>query len=156
MMYRDGVRLWTDSPRNFILGVGMDSIKRYWLEWDLFDKGWQPMGHFHSTPLQLAVERGLPALLLWLWVLWLYARMLWRKLKSQTLSFDESSAIEKGILLGALGGLAGFFTSGLVHYNYGAAVVAMMFFIIMGLSVRLIVSDRSQEEGRGDRIVPRP
>jgi hypothetical protein len=147
MMLRDGFRLWTDSARNFVLGVGMDSIKRHWLEWNLFDKGWQPMGHFHSTPLQIAVERGFPALLLWLWVLWAYARTLWRKLKSQNLNFDKNSAFgiphsafERGILLGALGGLIGFFISGLVHYNYGAAVVAMIFFIIMGLSVRLVVS----------------
>lgn len=151
MMYRDGFRLWTSSARNFALGVGMDSIKRYWREWDLFDKGWQPMGHFHSTPLQLAVERGLPALLLWLWVLWSYARLLWRdlKLRGQSSKLENQKSESeipdsepadwqtRGIVLGAFGGLIGFFTGGLVHYNYGDAVVAMMFFILMGLSVKL-------------------
>jgi hypothetical protein len=137
MMYRDGFRLWTTSARNFVLGVGMDSTKRYWREWDLFDKGWQPLGHFHSTPLQLAVERGLPALLLWLWAMWIYVRTLMRFLKSQNKDSASQTAIERGIVLGALGGLVGFFTSGLVHYNYGDAVIAMMFFIIMGLSVKI-------------------
>ena len=47
-------------------------------EWNLYDNQGQPMGHFHSTPLQLLVERGLPALLLWLWVLWIYGRTLRR------------------------------------------------------------------------------
>jgi hypothetical protein len=149
MMYRDGVRLWTASARNFTVGVGMDSVKRYWREWDLYDKGWQPMGHFHSTPLQLAVERGFPAVIFWFWILWLYARMLWRELKFKVQSSNPKSQTpnpksidwrERGVLLGAFGGLIGFFTSGLVHYNYGDAVTAMMFFIIMGLSVRLVVS----------------
>jgi hypothetical protein len=79
-VYREGLDLWTQSPRNFLVGVGMDSIKRYAGEWRLFDDGRLPMGHFHSTPLQLVVERGLPALLIWLWILWLYAKILRRGL----------------------------------------------------------------------------
>src|SRR5215204_2283646 len=81
MMWRDGTRLWTQNARNFTFGVGMDSIKRYWREWDLFDKGREPMGHFHSTLVQLAVERGLPALLIWLTILGIYARTLRRFLR---------------------------------------------------------------------------
>jgi uncharacterized membrane protein YuzA (DUF378 family) len=42
-----------------------------------------------------------------------------------------------GILLGCLGGMIGFFSSGLVHYNLGDSVVAMIFFLLMGLSVRV-------------------
>lgn len=142
MMYRDGFRLWTASPRNFIFGVGMDSIKRYWREWDLYDKGWQPMGHFHSTPVQLAVERGFPAIILWFWILWIYARTLWKSLKSKIRNPKSVGWREKGTLLGAVGGLTGFFASGFVHYNYGDAVIAMVFFIIMGLSFKLTDTEK--------------
>ena len=38
-------------------------------------------------------------------------------------------------VLGALGGLVGFFISGLVHYNWGDSEVVMIFYLIMGLSV---------------------
>src|SRR5215210_4013245 len=116
----------------------MDSIKRYAKEWHLFDDGRLPMGHFHSTPLQLVVERGLPALLIWLWILWLYGRTLRRKMKipeDSGFGIQDSafgippSVIEKGILLGCFGGLIGFFTSGLVHYNLGDQEVAMIFFL---------------------------
>ena len=62
-VYREGFDLATNSPRHLLVGVGMDSIKRYAKEWRLFDDGRLPSSHFHSTPLQLAVERGLPALL---------------------------------------------------------------------------------------------
>ena len=43
----------------------------------------------------------------------------------------------KGILLGCFGGLIGFFSSGFVQYNFGDAEVAMVFFFLMGLAVRL-------------------
>ena len=139
MMWRDGARLWTENAHNFIFGVGMDSIKRFWREWDLFDKGMQPQGHFHSTLVQLVVERGLPALIIWLTILGIYARTLWRGLKLRITNYElritENSVIERGIILGCFGGLVGFFTSGLVHYNLGDGEVAMVFYILMGISV---------------------
>jgi len=145
-VYREGFDLWTDNPRNFFLGVGMDSIKKYAKEWHLFDDGRLPMGHFHSTPLQLLVERGLPALLLWLWVLWIYARTLLRHSrfqnsnpKSQIPNPKLDNWRERGIILGSFGGLIGFFTSGLVHFNLGDAEVAMVFFMLMGLSISLVI-----------------
>ncbi|MCY7377642.1 MAG: PDZ domain-containing protein, partial [Pyrinomonadaceae bacterium] len=51
--YRKGFNLWTQNVRNFSIGVGMDATKRYIKEWDLYDNQGVPMGHFHSTPLQL-------------------------------------------------------------------------------------------------------
>ncbi len=153
-MYQDGVRLWTTSPRNFFLGVGMDSIQRFWRDWNLFDGGRLPLGHFHSTPLQLLVERGLPALLIWLWILWIYGRTLLRGFKIQDSGFkiqDSRFRIqdsqsdgwrERGIVLGSFGGAVGFFTGGLVHYNLGDAEVAMVFFMLMGLSVSLVQDSR--------------
>jgi O-antigen ligase len=137
-VYREGVDLATNSPRHLVVGVGMDSIKRYAQDWHLFDDGRLPMGHFHSTPLQLAVERGLPALLIWLWILWLYGSSIWRKLKTDEITDWR----EKGILLGGLGSLVGFFVSGIVHYNLGDGEVAMVFYILMGLSIFLTKSQK--------------
>ncbi|MEW6361312.1 MAG: O-antigen ligase family protein [Pyrinomonadaceae bacterium] len=133
MMWRDGIRLLTESRRNLFYGVGMDSIKTHWSEWGLFDKGWQPMGHFHSTPIQIAVERGLPALLIWLAVIGVFARKLWCGIRSAPIEEWAS----RGILLGCFGGLLGFFAGGFVHYNLGDTEVAMIFYFLMGISVRL-------------------
>lgn len=132
-VYREGVDLVTNSPRHLLVGVGMDSIKRYAKDWHLFDNGKLPVSHFHSTPLQLAVERGIPALFIWLCILWLYGSSIWQKLKSD----EVTDWREKGILLGGLGSLIGFFVSGMVHYNLGDGEVAMVFYILMGLSVYL-------------------
>ncbi len=138
-IYREGFELWTENVRHFSLGVGMDSIKRYAKDWRLFDDGKLPQGHFHSTLLQLVVERGLPALLLWLWILWFYTKTLLRYFRFQikTNSTGQSGIwnLESGITLGIFGGLIGFFTSGLVHYNLGDAEVAMVFFILMAFGM---------------------
>ena len=130
-VWREGFDLLRSSPRHLLVGVGMDSIKTHWREWGLFNGGRLPVGHMHSTPLQLAVERGVPALLAWLLLVVLYAVMLLRLVRRT----EKGLWVERGIDLGALGGLAGFVTSGFVHYNFGDSEVVMIFYFIMGLSL---------------------
>lgn len=135
-VWREGANLLISKPRHLMLGVGMDSLKAHWREWGLFDNGRIPMGHMHSDILQFAVERGVPALIVWLILLGVYARTLWRLLRRRTdqaLGSSASHWLERGIVLGALGGLAGFFTSGIVQYNWGDSEVVMVFYFIMGL-----------------------
>lgn len=128
MVWREGFNLLISKPRHLLVGVGIDSIKGHWREWGLFDNGRQPIGHMHSNLLQIALERGVPALILWLLLFVVYIRMLWR-LISQTRDF------QRGVALGALGGTIGFFTSGLVHYNWGDSEVVTVFYFIMGLAL---------------------
>ena len=128
MVWREGFHLLISNPRHVVLGVGLDSIKGHWHEWGLFDNGRQPIGHMHSNLLQIALERGLPALIVWLMLIGIYIRTLWRITRRE--GVDEFA---RGIALGALGGALGFFTSGLVHYNWGDSEVVTVFYLIMGL-----------------------
>jgi O-antigen ligase len=139
---REGFHLLTSSPRHLLVGVGMDSIKAHWREWNLFDQGRRPMGHMHSNYLQIALERGVPALIAWLILMGVYARMLWRLGKTTS----KENWIKKGIAFGALGGLVGFMISGLVHYNWGDSEVVMIFYLIMGLSLAVRHSRSSGEK----------
>jgi hypothetical protein len=136
-VWREGFELLTSKPRHLLIGIGMDSIKARWREWGMFDNGRIPIGHMHSNLLELALERGLPALLLWLALLAVYARtllQLLRKLKhSPTDQETIGTWIDRGLVLGALGGLIGFFVSGIVHYNWGDSEVVMIFYLVMGL-----------------------
>jgi O-antigen ligase len=138
--WHDGFHLLISNPRHLLVGVGMDSIKAHWREWGLFDNGRMPMGHMHSDYLEIALERGVPALIVWLILLGTYARTLWR-VRRQVPSEDW---IERGIVLGALGGLVGFMCSGVVHYNWGDSEVVMIFYLIMGLS--LVVAREFREQ----------
>jgi O-antigen ligase len=128
MVWREGFQLLVSKPRHLIFGVGMDSIKGHWREWGLFDNGRQPVGHMHSNLLQIALERGLPALIVWLILIGVYVRMLWRITRRQVI--DDFA---RGLTVGALGGALGFFASGLVHYNWGDSEVVTIFYFVMGL-----------------------
>jgi hypothetical protein len=142
-IWREGFHLLTSNPRHLAVGVGMDSIKAHWREWDLFEGGKLPMGHMHSDYLQLALERGVPTLIAWLILLGTYAWTLWKTQRRVA----KENWIERGIVLGALGGLLGFMTSGVVHYNWGDSEVVMIFYLIMGLS--LVVERSIRTAGAG-------
>jgi len=114
-----------------VFGHGMDAMKRHWTEWGFPGKD---MLHLHSTPLQLAFDRGLPMLALWLWLMiafWLYIS------DAERLARDLSDTNVYGLILGALGALTGFLCSSLVNYNYGDAEVAMLFWWLMGIALVL-------------------
>jgi O-antigen ligase/polysaccharide polymerase Wzy-like membrane protein len=138
MVWKEGFHLLISNPRHLVFGVGMDSIKGHWREWGLFDNGRLPIGHMHSNLLQIALERGLPALIVWLILLGAYLRMLWRITRRAAL--DDFA---RGLAVGALGGVLGFFTSGLVHYNWGDSEVVTVLYFIMGLC--LIVERTNQQ-----------
>jgi len=142
-VWREGFELLGSKPRHLLVGVGMDSIKNHWREWGLFDNGRLPVGHMHSTPLQLAVERGIPALLAWLALIGVYAWTLLRLTRSKKVC----DWVERGIVLGAFGGLVGFVASGAVHYNFGDSEVVMIFYFIMGLSLSV-----ERVTGRGENF----
>jgi hypothetical protein len=117
-------------PIHPIFGHGMDAMKVHWNEWGFPGKD---MLHLHSTPLQLAFDRGLPMLVLWLWLMILF----WLTLsRAQKRAADLSDTNAYGILLGTLGALTAFLVSSLVNYNYGDAEVAMLFWSLMGVNCR--------------------
>ena len=116
-------------PVHPVFGHGMDAMKRHWNEWGFPGKD---MLHLHSTPLQLAFDRGLPMLVLWSWMMILF----WTHLSTSVRrTADLSDTHVYGILLGGLGALTGFLASSLVNYNYGDSEVVMLFWWLMGVCV---------------------
>ena len=121
-----------------LFGHGMDSVHVHWKEWGFPGTD---MLHLHSTPLQLGFDRGLPALFLWLWMMWIF----WRTASSGEKSLRDSSDSNRyGLLLGATGAVAGFFASSLVNYNFGDGEVALVFWWLMGIVVALSGADSTK------------
>ena len=122
-----------------IFGHGMDAVHAHWNEWGFPGLD---MLHAHSTPIQLAFDRGLPALLFWLWLMYVFwktaarAERTWR---------DAPDADAHGLALGINGALAGFLASSLVNYNFGDAEVALLLWWLMGTIVTL--SGQAQSSG---------
>jgi hypothetical protein len=124
-------------PLHPFFGHGMDAVKEHWTEWGFPG---DIKIHTHSTPIQLAFDRGLPALLLWLWLLAVFWLTLARGERRLRAAPDEAAA--HGLLLGATGALAGFFASSLVNYNFGDAEVALVLWWLLGMAVGMIDGKR--------------
>ncbi|HEV2880195.1 MAG TPA: O-antigen ligase family protein [Pyrinomonadaceae bacterium] len=126
-------------PSHPFFGHGMDAVKEHWTEWGFPG---QIKIHTHSTPIQLAFDRGLPALLIWLWLLAAFWLMLSRGERQLRAAPGQPAA--HGLLLGATGALAGFFASSLVNYNFGDAEVALVLWWLMGTAVSIVERQRGR------------
>lgn len=108
-------------PQHPLLGVGMDAHKKHWHEWGFPG---EYITHTHSTPIQLAMERGLPALGCYVWLMLAMGGWLWRSYKQQ----------QNPLALGALTALAGFSLSSLANYNFGDSEVVLLLLFLVALS----------------------
>ncbi|HZH89238.1 MAG TPA: O-antigen ligase family protein [Pyrinomonadaceae bacterium] len=133
-------------PLHPFFGHGMDAVKEHWTEWGF--PGHIKI-HTHSTPVQLAFDRGLPALILWLWLLAAFWLVLARGERRLRAAPEEAAA--HGLVLGATGALAGFFASSLVNYNFGDAEVALVLWWLMGTAVGVVERPRPATEHTGGR-----
>ncbi len=142
VIWRDSLKLIKAHP---FLGVGLDSVAGDWKRWDLEAYRRFPLhSHFHSTPIQLAVECGLPALAVWIWLIVAYARFLVYLERS----LPQPERFARGLTLGVLGGLIAFVVTGFLQYNFGDAEPMVIFWLTMGLVfalerlVRTVPSER--------------
>ena len=126
-----------------LFGIGKGSEGKLRDQWGLYDNGKLPPGHFHSTPIQIAVWWGLAALLLYYGMMAIFAVEMWRLAKR--LRQDKRWELW-GVALGGLGGLVAFNISSLVHFNFGDGEVVMMFWLLTGMTfaVRRIVLEQAE------------
>lgn len=115
-------------PQHPLLGVGMDSHKRHWQEWG-FPGDY--VTHTHSTPIQIAMDRGLPALGCYIWLI---AAMLITARRSYKQAKLEEDLFKEGLMLGAFGAVLGFALSSLTNYNFGDSEALTMLLFVIGLA----------------------
>lgn len=131
LMWEDGLRLVRQHPW---FGVGMETVRIHFREWNI--RGfiqYHVQSHFHSTYLQIAVERGIPALLAWLWFCFAYIVLLFRLVVRLRATSRFACAVAAGILASFM---AFNFTS-FFHYNLGEEPLAMVLFFYYGIAVAL-------------------
>ena len=80
--------------------------------------------HLHNVPMQIAAERGVPALAAWLWfvgsaIAGLAA--LWRERR------------QKSLVATGLGAIAGMLAAGMFEHNFGNSVFLMLFLVLITL-----------------------
>jgi putative inorganic carbon (HCO3(-)) transporter len=145
LMWKDGFRLIREHP---FLGVGMDSIKLEWREWNIQAYQRFPLrSHFHSTPIQIAVERGLVTLAAWVWLLVAYFRVLVETVKRA----KHSPWFGLGLAAGSFAAACAFLLGSLVDYSWGDSEVVMIFWAIVGIALTL---NRLQASPEGLKKIP--
>jgi hypothetical protein len=142
LMWKDSLKLIRAHP---LFGVGLDSVAGDWRRWDLkayhrFDL----KSHFHSTPIQLAVECGLPTLVIWVWLMGAYLVFLLQLLAR----LRHANWFAEGVTSGVLGGLVAFLLIAMVQYNFGDAEAMVVFWFCMGLAfaIQKTVVNTTQDE----------
>jgi len=131
MMWEDGLRLIGQHPW---FGVGMETIRDHWTEWNIRAfTFFHDESHFHNDMIQIAVERGLPALAAWLWFVVAYVIFLLRLVRR----WRERSRFAAGAAAGVLAGFVAYQTTAVVHYDLGIESVAMILFFYFGLAIAL-------------------
>ena len=131
MMWEDGFRLIRQHPW---FGVGMETIRNHWMEWNIRASTYfHDESHFHNDMIQIAVERGLPALAAWLWFVIAYVFFLLR-LIFRALPLNRFAA---SVATGVLSSFAALQLTAIVHYDLGIESVAMILFFYFGLAIAL-------------------
>ena len=120
-MMRSGWRMIQDHP---LTGVGPDAIRLVYPTYRDPRAERQLNPHLHNVPLQIAAERGLPALAIWLWFIVVLIRDLARKTRSSSL---------RSLPTAALAGVCAMLAAGMFEYNFGDSEFLMLFLLLVTL-----------------------
>lgn len=121
VMLRIGEGMIRDHP---LTGVGPNMVEREYAHYRGPDDSRTINPHLHSVPVQIAAERGLPALAAWLWFIVVLAIDLSRRLKHARDRFLPGAA---------LAAIAGMLAAGLFEYNFGDSEFLMLFLVLVTL-----------------------
>ena len=120
-MARTGAAMVRDFP---LTGVGPAMIPKLYTQYRDPDAVQAMNPHLHNVPLQIAAERGLPALAIWLAFIAVLAYSLFRIFRSEG---DQTFAAA------GLAAIAGMLSAGLFEYNFGDSEFLMLFLVLVTL-----------------------
>lgn len=120
-MLKVGSRMVKASP---LVGVGPTRVGPRYREFLDPSEPDHVNPHLHNVPMQIAAERGLPALAAWLWMIGVLTIDMWRRLKLPETRFLAAAA---------LGCIVAMLAAGLAEYNFGDSEFLMLFLVLMTL-----------------------
>ena len=116
-----GQRMIGDHPW---FGVGPDTIKDVYPQYRPPDAVHPTNPHLHNVPVNIAAERGLPALAAWLWCIGIAVWDLVRQVRQGP---------AKAVAAAGLGALVAMLAAGLFEYNFGDSEFLMLLLGLMTL-----------------------
>lgn len=118
-MLEAGVSIVRDHP---LTGVGPDMVERVYPDYRLPYAVKPTNPHLHNVPMQIAAERGLPALAAWLWFVVSLIRGLLRIVAGRR---------HMALAAGGLGAVAAMLVAGMFEYNFGDSEFLMLFLVLV-------------------------
>ena len=122
-MWQAGLDMIRDKP---VFGQGPGMILRTYPDYRWAEAKNPRQPHLHDNALQIAAERGLPALAFWLWMMALLVRGALREAR-------KARVRERFEAPAALGALATLIVAGVFEYNFGDSEVLMFTLIVVAL-----------------------
>jgi O-antigen ligase len=123
-MWRAGLSMISEHP---LLGVGPGEVRAWYQHYRRPEALRPSTGHLHNSPIQIAAERGLPALAAWAWLWVVFFREGWWILGR----VGRELPIQRALVCASLAGVAGFLVAGLFEHNFGDAEVVMVVLALM-------------------------
>jgi O-antigen ligase len=120
-MIRSGWRMIKDDP---LTGVGPDAVRLVYPIYRDPDAVKQLNPHLHNVPVQIAAERGLPALAAWLWFIVTLVRDFARRRKTTALP---------SLATAGLACVVAMLAAGMFEYNFGDSEFLMLFLLLVTL-----------------------
>jgi len=121
VMMREGVHMIKDHP---VLGLGPNMVQPLYAQYREPDAVNKTNPHLHNVPLQIAAERGLPALLAWLWFVVALVAGLWAMMRDRR---------QRLLAATGLAAVVSMLTAGMFEYNFGDSEFLMLFLILVTL-----------------------
>jgi len=120
-MIREGEHMIREHP---LTGVGPNMVLRVYEQYRDPEAVEKLNPHLHNVPLQIAAERGIPALIIWLWFL---ARLI------LDLGRSFYAGQQRFLAAAGLAAIVAMLAAGLFEYNFGDSEFLMLFLVIVTL-----------------------
>jgi O-antigen ligase len=135
-MLEVGARIVRDHP---LTGIGPNMVPRVYEQYRP-DYAVNPSNpHLHNVPMQIAAERGIPALAAWLWFVVALSIALFRRFKQQR---------DRVLAATGLAAVLAMLAAGLFEYNFGDSEFLMMFLVLVTLP---FAAARNNDDASSDR-----
>ena len=131
VMLREGEHMIKDHPW---LGIGPNMVQPLYAQYREPDAVNKTNPHLHNVPVQIAAERGIPALAAWLWFVVSLIVALAKRMRDKRQTLLAATA---------LAAVVAMLAAGMFEYNFGDSEFLMLFLILVTLPFAAIQPRRA-------------
>jgi O-antigen ligase len=120
-MLREGMHMIKDHP---LVGIGPNMVQPLYAQYRVPEAVNPVNPHLHNVPVQIAAERGLPALAAWLWFIVGLVAALWKR---------QRDPAQRFLAAVGLSAVVSMLVAGMFEYNFGDSEFLMLFLLLVTL-----------------------